>query len=41
MALIDGSTLVYLMARRLETGDEACGELGGIGPGPAATELTE
>ncbi|MBE1470817.1 hypothetical protein H4W33_009891 [Kibdelosporangium phytohabitans] len=33
MALIDGSMLVYLTARRLATGDEACGELGAIGHG--------
>jgi protein-L-isoaspartate(D-aspartate) O-methyltransferase len=41
MALIDEGTLVYLTARRLETGDEVCWELGAIGHGPAAAELTE
>lgn len=41
MALVDGGTLVYLTARRLETGDEVCWELGAIGHGPAAAELTE
>jgi protein-L-isoaspartate(D-aspartate) O-methyltransferase len=41
MALVDGSTLAYLTARRLETDDEVRWELGAIGHGPAATELTE
>ncbi|SHG75956.1 protein-L-isoaspartate(D-aspartate) O-methyltransferase [Streptoalloteichus hindustanus] len=41
MALVEGSTLAYLTSRRLETGDEARWELGAIGHGPAATELTE
>lgn len=41
MALVDGDTLVYLTARRLETGGEVCWELGAIGHGPAAVELTE
>lgn len=41
MALVDGGTLVYLTARRLETGDEVRWELGAIGHGPAAVELTE
>jgi protein-L-isoaspartate(D-aspartate) O-methyltransferase len=33
--------LVYLTGRRLETGHEVRWELGTIGHGPAATELTE
>ncbi|RKT86365.1 protein-L-isoaspartate(D-aspartate) O-methyltransferase [Saccharopolyspora antimicrobica] len=41
MALVDGDTLVYLTARRLEAGDDVCWELGAIGHGPAAAELTE
>lgn len=41
MALVDGDTLVYLTTRRLETGDEVRWELGAIGHGPAAAELTE
>lgn len=41
MALVDGGTLVYLTARRLETGDDVCWELGAIGHGPAAAELAE
>lgn len=41
MALVDGGTLVYLTARRLETGDEVRWELGAIGHGPAAADLTE
>lgn len=41
MALVDGDTLVYLTSRRVETGAEARWELGAIGHGPAAAELTE
>jgi protein-L-isoaspartate(D-aspartate) O-methyltransferase len=43
MALVDGDTLVYLTARRLKAGDDVCWgwELGAIGHGPAAAELTE
>lgn len=41
MALVDGSTLVYLTSRRLQTGDEVRWELGAVGHGPTATELTE
>lgn len=41
MALVDGDTLIYLTARRLEAGDNAPWELGAIGHGPAAAELTE
>ncbi|MEV6712649.1 methyltransferase, FxLD system [Lentzea sp. NPDC051208] len=41
MALVDGDTLVYLTARRLESDDEVRWELGAIGHGPAADELTE
>jgi protein-L-isoaspartate(D-aspartate) O-methyltransferase len=41
MALVERSTLVYLTARRVESGDEVCWELGAIGHGPAAAELTE
>lgn len=41
MALVDGDTLVYLTARRLEAGDEVCWELGAFGHGPAAAELAE
>ncbi|MFI7676366.1 hypothetical protein [Actinophytocola sp. NPDC049390] len=41
MALVDGDTLVYLTSRRLETSDEVRWELGAIGHGPAAAELTE
>lgn len=41
MALVDGDTLVYLTARRLEADDDVCWELGTIGHGPAAAELTE
>ncbi|ANZ36013.1 methyltransferase, FxLD system [Lentzea guizhouensis] len=41
MALVDGDTLVYLTARRLESDDEVRWELGAIGHGPAAGELTE
>ncbi|MBP2474811.1 protein-L-isoaspartate(D-aspartate) O-methyltransferase [Crossiella equi] len=40
-ALVDGGSLVYLTARRLETGDGVRWELGAIGHGPAAAELTE
>ena len=39
--MVDGSTLVYLTSRREGTGDEARWELGAIGHGPAAQELTE
>lgn len=43
MALVDGSTLVYLTTRRQETSDndEMRWELGAIGHGPDAAELTE
>jgi protein-L-isoaspartate(D-aspartate) O-methyltransferase len=41
MALVDVGTLVYLTARRLETGDDVSWELGAIGHGPAAAELVE
>jgi len=41
MALVDGDTLVYLTARRLESGDKVRSELGAIGHGPSAGELTE
>jgi protein-L-isoaspartate(D-aspartate) O-methyltransferase len=41
MALVDGSTLVYLTTRGLETGDDVRWELGAIGHGPTAAELTE
>ncbi len=41
LALVDGDTLVYLTARRLESGDEVRWELGAIGHGPSADELTE
>ncbi len=41
MALVDGDTLVYLTARRLESGDEVRWELGAIGHGSAASELTK
>jgi protein-L-isoaspartate(D-aspartate) O-methyltransferase len=40
-ALVDGGSLAYLTARRLETGDGVRWELGAIGHGPAAAELTE
>ncbi|HEX8869305.1 MAG TPA: methyltransferase, FxLD system, partial [Lentzea sp.] len=40
MALVDGDTLIYLTARRLESGDEVRWELGVIGHGSAADELT-
>ncbi|NIJ09748.1 protein-L-isoaspartate(D-aspartate) O-methyltransferase [Saccharomonospora amisosensis] len=40
-ALVDGGSLVYLTARRLESGDGVRWELGAIGHGPAAAELTE
>ncbi|GGN29782.1 hypothetical protein GCM10011609_87050 [Lentzea pudingi] len=40
MALVDGDTLVYLTARRLESSDEVHWELGAIGHGPSADELT-
>lgn len=39
MALVDGSTLVYLTSRRLD--DDGRHELGAIGHGPAALDLTE
>jgi protein-L-isoaspartate(D-aspartate) O-methyltransferase len=39
--LVDGGSLAYLTARRLETGDQVRWELGAIGHGPAAAELTE
>jgi len=41
MALVDGTTLVYLTSRRQETGDDVRWELGAIGHGPAVQELTE
>ncbi|RNL85554.1 methyltransferase, FxLD system [Halostreptopolyspora alba] len=41
MALAEGNTLVYLTVRRVQDGDEVRGELGAIGHGPAAAELTE
>lgn len=41
MALVENSTLVYLTTRRLENGDDVRWELGAIGHGPAAAELTE
>lgn len=41
MALIDGDTLIYLTARRVESDNEVRWELGVIGHGPAADELTE
>lgn len=41
MALVDGDTLVYLTARRLESDDEVRWELGAIGHGPTADQLTE
>lgn len=41
MALAEGNTLVSLTARRLESGDEVHWELGAIGHGPAAAELTQ
>lgn len=40
-ALVDGESLAYLTSRRQETGDEVRWELGAIGHGPAAAELTE
>lgn len=39
--LVDGGSLVYLTARRLESGDGVRWDLGAIGHGPAAAELTE
>lgn len=41
MTLVDGETLVYLTTRRLDTGDDVRWELGTIGHGPPATELSE
>jgi protein-L-isoaspartate(D-aspartate) O-methyltransferase len=41
MALVDGATLVYLTSRREETDDEMRWELGAIGHGPAAPQLTQ
>ncbi|MEV7142396.1 hypothetical protein [Streptomyces tauricus] len=41
LALVDGDTLVYLTARRLESGNEVRWELGAIGHGPSSDELTE
>jgi protein-L-isoaspartate(D-aspartate) O-methyltransferase len=41
MALVDGSTLVYLTNHPQETGDEVRWELGATGHGPAASELAE
>lgn len=40
-ALVDGESLAYLTSRRQETGDDVRWELGAIGHGPAAAELTE
>lgn len=40
-ALVDGGSLAYLTSRRQENGDNVRWELGAIGHGPAATELTE
>lgn len=40
-ALVDGGSLVYLTARRIETGDGVRWELGAIGHGSAAAEMTE
>lgn len=40
MALVDGGTLVYLTARRRESADDVRWELGAIGHGPNAGELT-
>lgn len=40
MALVDGGTLVYLTARRRESADDVRWELGAIGHGPNADELT-
>ncbi len=41
MALVDGDTLVYFTARRLESDDDVHWELGAIGHGPAAGELSK
>lgn len=41
LALADADTLVYLTLRRVETGGEVRAELGAIGHGPAAGQLTE
>ena len=41
MALVEDATLVYLTARRHKTDDEVRWELGAIGHGPAAGDLTE
>lgn len=41
MALVDGDTLAYLTSRRVKTGDTVRWELGAIGHGPAADELTK
>ncbi|WP_030106171.1 methyltransferase, FxLD system [Actinoalloteichus caeruleus] len=41
MALVDDGTLAYLTLRRVTIADEARCELGVIGHGPAAAELTE
>ncbi|MFD0204654.1 MULTISPECIES: methyltransferase, FxLD system [Saccharothrix] len=40
-ALVDGDSLAYLTSRRQTNGDEVRWELGAIGHGPAAAELTE
>jgi protein-L-isoaspartate(D-aspartate) O-methyltransferase len=40
MALVDDDTLVYLTTRRIEANGEARWELGAIGHGPAAADLT-
>jgi protein-L-isoaspartate(D-aspartate) O-methyltransferase len=40
-ALVEGGSLAYLTSRRREIGQEVRWELGAIGHGPAAAELTE
>jgi protein-L-isoaspartate(D-aspartate) O-methyltransferase len=40
-ALVDGGSLAYLTSRRQQTDEQVRWELGAIGHGPAATELTE
>jgi protein-L-isoaspartate(D-aspartate) O-methyltransferase len=40
-ALVGGGSLAYVTSRRQEVGDEVRWELGAIGHGPAAAELTE
>ncbi|GAA4898692.1 methyltransferase, FxLD system [Streptomonospora salina] len=41
LALADSDTLAYLTVRRVDSGGEVHAELGAIGHGPAAPELTE